>query len=128
MILLDSDVVVDILRGQPSALGWLSGVSVDEELVLPGFVAMELIFGCVNPADHWATDRFIRICEIAWLNQSGCETAMRMLRHVRPRVALGVLDALIAQTAIELDAPLHTLNARHFRAVPNLAFVQPYRR
>lgn len=54
MILLDSDVAVDILRGQPIALQWLSGVPADEEIVLPGFVAMELIFGCENPADRSA--------------------------------------------------------------------------
>jgi len=40
MVLLDTDVVIDLLRSYPSALTWLDSLG-DEELLLPGLVAME---------------------------------------------------------------------------------------
>ncbi len=47
MILLDTDVLVDVLRAHAPALAWLN--QLDESVVgLPGFVALELIQGCRN--------------------------------------------------------------------------------
>jgi predicted nucleic acid-binding protein len=40
MILLDTDVMVDILRGNESAKVWLQSI---DEIGMPGLVAMELI-------------------------------------------------------------------------------------
>jgi predicted nucleic acid-binding protein len=39
-----------------------------------------------------------------------------------------LFDALIAQTAISLDTPLHTFNVKHFAGIPQLRIVQPYQR
>ena len=42
MVLLDTDVMIDILRQFPPAVSWLDSLN-DEQIVLPGFVIMELI-------------------------------------------------------------------------------------
>ncbi|GCL38418.1 MULTISPECIES: type II toxin-antitoxin system VapC family toxin [Sphaerospermopsis] len=47
MILLDSDIVIDFLRKYSPAIIWLSSLG-DEEIALPGYVAMELMQGCKN--------------------------------------------------------------------------------
>ena len=49
MILLDTDVMVDILRGYDPAKAWLALV---EEIGVPGLVAMELIQGCQNTREQ----------------------------------------------------------------------------
>jgi hypothetical protein len=41
MILLDSDVMIDLMRQYPPALIWFDSLSDEEELTLPGFVVME---------------------------------------------------------------------------------------
>ena len=41
MVLLDSDVMIDLLRDHPMAVAWLD--SLDDEILLPGFVVMELL-------------------------------------------------------------------------------------
>jgi predicted nucleic acid-binding protein len=48
MIFLDSDVVIDLLRGYPSALEWFNTLDTGETMALSGFVVMELIQGCLN--------------------------------------------------------------------------------
>jgi hypothetical protein len=48
MILLDSDVMIDLLRQYPPATGWFDTLDDEEELLLPGYVVMELIQGCRN--------------------------------------------------------------------------------
>src|SRR2546427_8374 len=49
-MLLDTDVMIDVLRGHPPAIGWLAGQGTT--LVgLPGLVAMELLQGCQNLSD-----------------------------------------------------------------------------
>ncbi len=46
MRVIDSDVIIDILRGYPPAVAWLAQTIGKEELKLPGFVVLELIAGC----------------------------------------------------------------------------------
>jgi predicted nucleic acid-binding protein len=59
MILLDSDVMIDLLRQFPPAVEWFDNLADDEQIALPGFVVMELIQGCKNKVEqgkvevHW---------------------------------------------------------------------------
>jgi hypothetical protein len=50
MILLDSDVVIDLLRRYPPAVQWFDQLYIDEEVVISGYGVMELIQGCENKA------------------------------------------------------------------------------
>lgn len=43
MILLDSDVLIDLLRRHPPAMAWFAALQEDEELMVSGYVVMELI-------------------------------------------------------------------------------------
>jgi len=45
MILLDTDVMVDLMRGYEPALTWLDSLGA-ETIGIPGLVAMELLQGC----------------------------------------------------------------------------------
>jgi len=52
MILLDSDVMIDLLRQYPPATRWFNALDDEEELLLPGYVVMELIQGCRNKVEQ----------------------------------------------------------------------------
>lgn len=47
MIILDSDILIDLLRQYTPAVTWLDSLG-EEEILLPGFVVMELLQGCIN--------------------------------------------------------------------------------
>jgi predicted nucleic acid-binding protein len=52
MILLDSDVMIDLLRQYPPAVEWFDTLEDEEEIILPGYVVMELIQGCRNKTEQ----------------------------------------------------------------------------
>ncbi|MGH7179204.1 MAG: PIN domain-containing protein [Tepidisphaeraceae bacterium] len=128
MILLDSDVAVDVLRGLPAALAWFGVISGEHEIVVPGYVAMELIFGCRDRQDRRGCTTLLQACQLAWLDESNCQGALDLLASIRPCAALGVIDALVAQTARVMHIPLHTFNRKHYGFVPELELVEPYKR
>ncbi len=51
MVLLDTDIMIDFLRGYPPALIFFDALG-ENEILLPGFVVMELIQGCKNKTEQ----------------------------------------------------------------------------
>jgi predicted nucleic acid-binding protein len=126
MRLLDTDVCVDLFHEFPPALQWLA--SLVEEPLLPGFAVLELLEGCRNAREIRRVEQRIAGFQIVWGSAADCERAVATFAAHYLRHNLGVMDALIAETAIGLGAVLCTFNVRHFRAVPGLVTEQPYRR
>jgi predicted nucleic acid-binding protein len=63
MLLLDTDILIDCLRGVPAARTWLESAA-KEAFGIPGIVAMELLIGarrhrriCNTGASPWRPDR-----------------------------------------------------------------------
>ena len=52
MIFLDSDVMIDLLRQYPPATNWFAALDEDEEILLSGYVVMELVQGCRNKMEQ----------------------------------------------------------------------------
>lgn len=126
MILMDSDVVVDVLRQRSSALQWWTSIDPAVAAAVPGYVALELTDGCQNSADLAALTRFLRPLQVVWLSEGQCHRALQTYASVRLSNALDPIDVLIAQTALALDEPLVTFNQKHFNAIAGLRTVQPY--
>lgn len=125
MILLDTDVMIDLLRGYPPAVAWLGSLEA-EEILLPGYVVMELIQGCTNRVEQQRVEEKLKACEIIWPSPEMCEQALSVFSQYHLSHNLGILDALIGQIAVSLDMPLYTFNQKHYAAIPGLRFVQPY--
>jgi predicted nucleic acid-binding protein len=122
---LDTDVMVDILRGYPPAITWMSSLG-EEEILLPGFVVMELIQGCRNRVQQRRLQRALAGYQILWPAPATCDAALSVFAQQHLSHGLGVIDALIGQMAVDAGTPLHTFNQRHYAAIPRLATVQPY--
>lgn len=125
MILLDTDVMIDLLRQYPSAVAWLDSLG-EEEVILPGFVVMELIQGCRNKAEQEKVERELGAYGVTWPSPATCGEALSVFASYHLSHGLGILDALIGQMAVGLNLPLYTFNQKHYAAIPNLETVQPY--
>jgi len=128
VILLDSDVVIDLLREYPPAVAWLNTLGEEEEIALPGFVVMELVQGCRNKEEQQHLCRAIIPYGVVWLTPDDCDRALEVFLKYRLSHGAGLLDVLIAQTAIALGVPLYTFNQKHYRFMKGLQTVQPYTR
>jgi hypothetical protein len=96
--LVDTDVLVDILRGHTPAVEWFSGLT--ELPSVPGLVVMELI------QDSETKDRMDRALKlvaplsVVWPSRADCHRALTNFRESHLAHSLGLLDALIAACAV----------------------------
>ncbi len=124
-MLLDTDIMVDVLRRFPPAVAWLTR-SGTFPLGLPGLVAMELLQGCKNLAEQRRLEVQLLGFALYWPTQADCQRAFRDFAAYRLSHNLGLIDALIGQTAVGLGEPLATYNVKHYAVISGLKTVQPY--
>lgn len=125
--LLDTDVLVDVLRGVEQARLWLQEQA-DQPLIVPGIVAMELFAGCANKEHLRRCRAFLDQFSLAWTEAKEFELACDFLAEFRLGSGIGIPDCLIAAMAHVRNATVYTFNLRHFRLIPNLNVQSPYAR
>lgn len=64
-ILLDTDVLIDCLRGVPAAGNWLTQ-SITQPFQVPGIVGMELVAGCRDKAEFQRIQQFLQSFTVVW--------------------------------------------------------------
>jgi hypothetical protein len=127
MILLDTDVLIDCLRGLPSANEWLRESS-GQNFGIPGIVAMELVVGCRDKAEMKQLQVFIRRFNVVWPKAREFEQAFNLLVAHRLEFGVDAPDCIIAAMALERSMPLYTFNLKHYRNFPDLEVLEPYAR
>ena len=126
MRMVDTDVLVDYLRGHHPARNWFHSLA--ELPAVPGFVVMELIAGCSDEREAREIDQLVAPMEVIWPSRADCRRALSAFRRCHLSHGLGLLNALVAACAIGRGAPLYTFNAKHFVAMPELLVEAPYER
>jgi predicted nucleic acid-binding protein len=117
-VLLDSDVVVDFLRGLPAAGRYIDGLAVTP--TCSELTRVEVVRG-MRSHERRVTERFL--ATIRWVGvdeEIGALAGDLGRRFRRTHGALGVADLVIAATAQRLRFPLATPNIRHFPMFPGL--------
>jgi len=127
MILLDADVLIDCLRGLPSAERWLRESSV-RVFGIPGIVAMELVVGCRDKTDLRHVQSFIRRFRVIWPEANDFRRAFDLLVAHRLEFGVEAPDCIVAAIALERSIPLYTFNVKPFQGFSGLEAVQPYAR
>lgn len=125
MLIIDTDIIIDVLRGHPPAIAWFESLD-DAEIYLPGFVVMELIQGCRNKKEQRYLLEKITYYKILWPEPGDCEKALSIFANIYLSSSTGIIDVLVAQIAISKGHPLFTFNQNHYKAIPELNTIQPY--
>ncbi len=126
MNLVDTDVMIDIQRGHAPALTWFAGLS--ELPAIPGLVVMELVQDARNAREIRRALKLVAPLQIIWPTNADCARALADFSAFHLSQRLGLLDSLIAASAVGLSATLCTFNEKHYRVVPGLVTAQPYTR
>jgi predicted nucleic acid-binding protein len=123
---LDTDILIDVQRGHPSALAWFGQLI--ELPCVPGFVVMELVQNARNNREVDAALKLVEPLPVVWPSADDCNRALSEFSTYHLSNGLGLIDALIAACAVGLSAPLCTFNDKHYRSIPGLVTMQPYAR
>lgn len=132
MILVDSDICVDFLRGVDGAAEFLHDLRTSgHELAISSVSAAELSRGVFGPAGTHRRvvalqdllDGFVEIPFGPKASQRFGETMGALDRAGRP---VPVADGMVAATALEAGARLATRDRRHFEGVAGLEIVAPH--
>ncbi len=124
MLVLDADILIDIQRLNANAVAWFA--SLTDAPSVPGLVVMELIQGAQNAKQVRDALRLTAPLPVVWPTAADCQRAQGDFATLHLSHNLGLLDALIAATAVGLSAQFCTFNDKHYRAVPGLTTLRPY--
>jgi predicted nucleic acid-binding protein len=126
MILLDSDLLIEVQRGQAKAALWLNGLM--EPVALPAPVAWELMFGSRDKNELAKAQRFLSSFDVEPLTSADSTLVEQLIGQYRLSTGLSLPDYLIAAQALNRQATLYTFNLRHYQAISGLDARAPYTR
>jgi len=125
MILVDTDILVDLLRGESGTAQLLNTIASDEPLAVSIVSKMELIVGCRNRDDLANVADLLGRFDVIPINEPSSQRAAALLQEFRLSHGMLIPDALIAATALMRDCALLTNNRKHFSFTPGLKLVAP---
>lgn len=123
MMLIDTDVIIWFMRGNPRAADVLDSL---DEFSISAVTYMELVQGMRNKRELTALRQALAQwqCPIHPIDSMICTRAMLYVEQHFHRNALRMADALIGATAVAHGLPLLTGNLRHYKALSELTVRQ----
>ena len=123
--LVDTDIIVDYLRGVERAKILIEESISDSEICISVISKMELLAGCRNKGEiKIVEDMFARFITI-YLDEISAKIAYSLFKRFRLSHGIGIFDSLIAATAIHHELPLLTKNIKHFSMIQRLTILKP---
>ena len=122
--LLDTDIIVEYLRGSERAIRFLEGIEGD--LFLSAITVAELYGGVRGKEEEEALEQFLMAFEVLPVGTELAKRGGLYRRDYRPSHGTGLADALIAAAAEAAGATLVTFNRRHYPMAKRVK--APYRR
>lgn len=125
-MLLDTDVMIDLIRKRPAALAWIS--SVTDFPVVSCFTALELLGGSRNKQEYAVAERLLMNFPVLYPMREDLEKGITNYAPFCLSHGVDFLDILIASVAVGHGFTLATFNAKHYAHLPGLRTIQPYTR
>ena len=122
--LLDTAIIVDILRDHPPAVSWLQAQQ--ELLGLSPVVWLEVIEGATNKLDQKRAAQLLARFERIEVAPADFDWAIRGALALRLSHNIDMMDCLIAASAHRLGLPLFTRNFKHFQPLIGPLALKPY--
>ena len=122
--LLDTDIIIEYLRGSERAVRFLEGIEGD--LFLSAITVAELYSGVRGKEEEEALEQFLMAFEVLPVGTELAKRGGLYRRDYRPSHGTGLADALIAAAAEAAGAILVTFDRRHYPMAKRVK--APYRR
>ncbi|MBZ5564450.1 MAG: type II toxin-antitoxin system VapC family toxin [Acidobacteriia bacterium] len=123
--LLDSDILIDFLRGRAAAWSLLADLQARGEAPLISTVSVAEILAGAQRGEEEATERLLSVLERIPVSEGIARAAGGFLRAYQRSHGLELGDALVAATALATGATLITRNTKHY-PMPQIEVLRPY--
>jgi tRNA(fMet)-specific endonuclease VapC len=121
MMVADSDVLIDALRGRNPAQARISAEIQKGSLATTAISVFELLSGAKSASTQDKVRRLLGALTILALDDRAGEAAAEVRRNLEASgAAVGMADYLIAGVCLTHSATLLTRNLKHFGRVPGL--------
>ncbi len=117
-IVLDTDVLVDFLRGHRKAVSFVNARSA--RIILSSIVVAELYAGVKGDAEQAALQNFISLFRVVPVTAEIAKAGGLYKRDYGKSHGIGLADAILAATAQAENAELKTLNTKHYPMLKGL--------
>jgi hypothetical protein len=112
VFLLDTDVLVNFLRGHSKAVAFVNTHS--ERIILSSIVIAELYAGVKSDEEQATLDDFVSLFPVAVVSAEIAKAGGLYRRDYGKSHGVGLADAILAATAQAERAELKTLNVKHY--------------
>jgi predicted nucleic acid-binding protein len=123
-VLVDTDILIDYLRGHAQAARWLEGLKQPARISVLSIT--ELYAGVRDGEERETLDRFLEAFDWVGVDGEIARQAGLYRRDFGKTHGTGLADAVIAACAQAAQATLATLNTRHFPMLDDV--VRPYQK
>ncbi len=117
-ILVDTDVLIDFLRGYKKAVTFINKFS--SRIILSPIVVAELYAGIKGDAEHAVLENFVSLFRVIPLTVEIAKAGGLYKREFGKSHGVGLADAILAATADTEKAELKTLNVKHYPMIKSL--------
>ena len=121
--LLDTSIVIDLLRGYPNAIEWFKSES---DLSIPRAAILEVLEGAQDSKRQRHALQFIRRLEFTEHTEMDLINATALLSRFSLSHGVDAFDCMIAATSRRLNMPVLTRNLKHFRPLLGDLATSPY--
>jgi len=124
VIVADTDVLIDSLRGREPAMGRVAAELSERRLATTVVTAFELLSGAKEPRQRRKVVTLLDALTILPLDPPAAVLAAELRRGLEGQGAsIGMADYLIAAVCLQHSASLLTRNRKHFTRIPRLDLV-----
>jgi len=117
-IVLDTNILIEILKGNQSIINKLS--SFNNDFYISSITVMELYYGALNKAELFQLKKFISLFTVIEVNETISGISTELIFEYAKSHNLAIPDSLIASTAISIKSKLFTLNLKDFKYIDGL--------
>lgn len=123
MTILDTDVIIELFKGNPKTLSQLESID-KTRIVVSAVTVMELYRGVTNKVELRKINQMISKWPVVQIDTTISEAAINITEAYGLSHNSRVADALIAATALVTGYEPFTYNVKDFRYIPSLKLIK----
>lgn len=118
-VLVDTDVLVDFLRGHGKAVAFVNEHA--DRIILSSIVVAELYARVKGDEEQAALDRFVSLFRVVSVSAEIAKAGGICKKDYGKSHGVGLADAILYATAEAENAELKTLNTKHYPMIKDLS-------